>query len=335
MPHRLAVRLVLVASLVLFARCFSLTAHVQPKIDNSPHRVTLKSTPRTASSNPAGDEQIIVNTDLVTFNVTVTDKYGHCVSGLPQSAFTVFDEKKPQEIIFFSDEDSPVSVGIIFDLTGSMTDDKMMRAREAIAHFIETSHDTDEYFLITLQDGRTLLSLDRTRDSNALIKKLTYVEPRGQTAFYDACYLGVNKLLQATHPKRALLIISDGQDNNSLYTFEELRRILKESDVSIYSIGLEGAGDGYLGIYGKDILDEMTAVTGGKSFYPKTAEEMNDAFERIALELRRQYAIGYRPTDFKADGKWRRVKVKVNPPPGLPPLFIRSRNGYYAQAHTR
>ena len=330
MPYRLAVRPGLVTSLVLVALCFSPTAHVQTKSDTLPDRVTLAPAPRTESSNPPGDEQVIVNTDLVTFNVTVTDKFGNSVPGLPKSAFTVFDEKKPQEIIFFSDEDSPVSVGIVFDLTGSMTDDKMTRAKEAIARFIETSHDRDEYFLITLQDGRTLLSLDRTRDGDALVKKLTYVEPRGQTALYDACYLGVNKLLRGAHPKRALLVISDGQDNNSRYTFEELHRMLKESDVIIYSVGIEGAADGYLGIYGKDILDEMTAVTGGKSFYPKTNEEMNDAFERIALELRHQYAIGYRPTDFKADGKWRRVKVKVNPPAGLPHLSIRSRSGYYA-----
>ena len=106
--------------------------------------------------------------------------------------------------------------------------------------------------------------------------------------------------------------------------------MLKESDVIIYSIGIEGEGDGYFGIYGRDILNEMTAVTGGKSFFPKTNNEMNEAFERIALELRRQYAIGYRPTDFKADGKWHRVKVKVNPPVGLPHLSIRSRSGYYA-----
>jgi Ca-activated chloride channel family protein len=280
-----------------------------------------------------GDDRILINTDLISFNVTVMDQYGRFVTGLSQSAFTIFDDKQAQEITFFSDEDAPVSLGIVFDLTGSMSGDKVRRAKEALDHFFQTSREGDEYFLITLQNGHATLALDRTRDSQAVLNTLTFVQPRGSTAFYDACYLGVDKVAQGTHPKRALLVISDGQDNNSRFTFNELRRLVKESDVIIYAIGIEEERDGMLGSDGQSILDAIASVSGGKAFFPHNSTEMNDIFESIALELRHQYAIGYRPSNFDVNGKWHHLKVKVNPPRGLPHLFVRSRDGYYALTH--
>jgi Ca-activated chloride channel family protein len=283
----------------------------------------------------SGDDRVRINTDLISFNVTITDQYGRFVSGLQRSAFTVYDDKQAQEITFFSDDDAPVSLGIVFDLTGSMSGDKVRRAKEALEHFFETSREGDEYFLITLQNGHANLALDRTRDSQAVLNKLTFVQTRGTTAFYDACYLGVDKVTHGTHPKRALLVISDGQDNNSRYRFNELRRLVKESDVIIYAIGIEEPRDGELASGGQLILDDVAAVSGGKAFFPQSSAEMNDIFESIALELRHQYAIGYRPTGFSANGKWHHLKIKVNPPRGLPRLFVRSRDGYYAQFRTR
>jgi len=284
--------------------------------------------------NP-GDDRVIINTDLISFNVTITDQYGRFVTGLPESAFTVLDDKQPQEITFFSDDDAPISLGIVFDLTGSMSGGKVKRAREALDHFFKTSREGDEYFLITLQNGHANLALDRTRDSQSVLNKLTFVQSRGTTAFYDACYLGVDKVTHGTHPKRALLVISDGQDNNSRYTFKELRRLVKESDVTIYAIGIEDEGDGALASDGQMILDDIAALSGGKAFFPQTSAEMDDIFESIALELRHQYSIGYRPPNFNTNGKWHHLKIKVNPPRGLPHLFVRSRDGYYAQFLTR
>jgi Ca-activated chloride channel family protein len=274
---------------------------------------------------------VIVNTDLITFTVTVTDTYGRYVSGLGKNAFTVMDDKKPQEITFFSDDDSPVSVGVIFDVSGSMGGDKIRRARYALSKFIQTSHDSDEYFLIAF-NSRAQLLLDKTRDGNAVLDKLTFVQTKNNTALYDACYLGVEKVQRGAHPKRALLLISDGQDNNSRYTFNELRRLLKESDVTLYGIGILSGSDAgsSLGMEGQGILDELASVSGGKAFFPRSAAEMDDIFEQIALELRHQYSIGYKPTDFSNDGRWHRIKVKVNPPRGLPRLFVRSKEGYYA-----
>jgi Ca-activated chloride channel family protein len=283
------------------------------------------------SENP-----LMVNTDLVTLTITVTDAYGRFVTGLNKNAFTVIDDKVEQDIAFFSNDDAPVSLGVIFDVSGSMSGEKVSRAREALVRFVETSHASDEYFLIGF-NSRAQLLLDRTRNSDALLDKLTFVSTKGQTALYDACYLGVEKVTRGTHQKRAVLLISDGQDNSSRYTFSELRRLLKESDVIIYSIGIVSSHDDTTayGIGGRALLEELAAVSGGKAFFPASTTEMNDTFEKIALELRNQYSIGYRPSNFANDGKWHKIKVKIKPPRGLPRLFWRAKEGYYAVANPR
>jgi Ca-activated chloride channel family protein len=246
------------------------------------------------------------------------------------------DDKVEQEIVFFSDEDAPVSLGVVFDVSGSMSGDKIQRAREALVRFVDTSHHGDEYFLIGF-NHRPQLLLDRTRDSNALTDKLTFVSTKGQTALYDACYLGVEKVTRGAHQKRAVLLISDGQDNSSRYTFSELRRLLKETDVIIYAIGISDGGpyDSTLDVTGRAILEELAGVSGGKAFFPNSGAEMNDVFERIALELRTQYSIGYRPSNFANDGKWHKLKVRVQPPRGMSRLFVRSKEGYYAVVNPR
>src|SRR4051812_21361140 len=279
---------------------------------------------------------VITNTDLITFTVTVTDTYGRFVSGLGKNAFSIYEDKAEQEITFFSDEDAPVSVGILFDVSGSMGGDKVHRARDALAHFIQTSHDRDEYFLIGF-NSRAQLLMDRTRDGNAVLDKLTFVQTKNNTALYDACYLGVERVQRGTHPKRALLLISDGQDNNSRYTFSELRRVLKESDVVLYAIGILGGSDmgSALGMEGQGVLDELAGVSGGKAFYPRSGAEMDDIFEQIALELRHQYSIGFKPKEFLTDGKWHKIKVSVHPPRGLPRLFVRTKDGYFAIANPK
>jgi Ca-activated chloride channel homolog len=199
---------------------------------------------------------------------------------------------------------------------------------------METSHRDDDYYLVTLENGGAALPLAGTRDHAAVIRTLDRVVPRGKTALYDACYVGVNKVLRGAHRRRALLLISDGQDNNSHYTFDELRDLLTESDVSVYSICVAEKGNDEPTVKGENALREISAVTGGKFFQPGSAEEMYEVFERIALELRRQYAIAYKPSGLAADGRWHSLKVKLSPPPGSPRLFARYRGGYYAPAST-
>jgi Ca-activated chloride channel family protein len=289
-----------------------------PVKETGPAKETPKAESGDAQQKPGTEVDdkipVITNTDLITMTVTVTDLYGRFVSGLSKNAFTIFDNKEAQEIVNFSDDDSPVSVGVL----------------------IQTSHDRDEYFLIGF-NSRAQLLLDKTRDGNAVLDKLTFVQTKNNTALYDACYLGVERVQRGAHSKRALLLISDGQDNNSRYTFNELRRVLKESDVVLYSVGILGGSDvgSSLGMEGQGILDELAGVSGGKAFYPRSPAEMDDIFEQIALELRHQYSIGYRPKNFVNDGKWHRIKVKVNAPRGLPRLFVRSREGYYAIANPK
>jgi Ca-activated chloride channel family protein len=296
------------------------------------------SSPKTALDGPIvqpimdDEKPYITHTDLITLTVTVTDTYGRFVTGLNKNSFSIFDDKNEQEIAFFSDEDAPVSLGIVFDVSGSMGGDKITRAREALSKFIDTSHARDEYFLIGF-NSRAQLLLNHTRDSDALMQKLTFVQTHGQTALYDATYLGVERVTRGAHKKRAVLLISDGQDNSSRYTFNELKRMLKESDVIIYAIGIVSmGGDSQLDYAGRAILEELASVSGGKAFFPSTGAEMNDTFERIALELRTQYSIGYRPSAFANDGKWHKIKIKVQPPRGFPRLFVRGREGYFASA---
>jgi Ca-activated chloride channel family protein len=272
-----------------------------------------------------------VKVDLVTLTLTVTDIYGRYVSGLKKEAFTIFDEKEEQEITFFSDADSPVSIGILFDVSGSMGGDKIVKARNALERFINTSHPSDEYFLIAF-NNRAQLLLDGTRDGESVLRKLTLVQPRNNTALYDALYLGTDRVTRGSRQKKAILIISDGQDNASRYNFNEVKRMMKESDVVVYAVGILDSRDAssMTGMQGQAYLDEITSLTGGKSFYPKTDVELDEIFERIALELRHQYSIGYTPKGFEPNGQWRKVRVRVKPPRGLPRLTVRNREGYYA-----
>ena len=308
----------------------------EPRSEPTPPKIDASSSGQEKSPEVDSKGVVITNTDLITVTVTVTDTYGRYVSGLGKNAFTVLDEKKPQEITFFSDDDAPVSVGVLFDVSGSMSGDKVKRARDALSKFIQTSHNMDEYFLIAF-NSRAQLLLDKTRDGNAILDKLTFVQTRNNTALYDACYLGVEKVQRGVHPKRALLLISDGQDNNSRYTFSELRRLLKESDVTLYGVGILSGSDAgsSLGMEGQGTLDELASVSGGKAFFPRSNAEMDDIFEQIALELRHQYSIGYKPANFTNDGRWHKIKVRVTPPRGLPRLFVRSKEGYYAVPSSR
>ena len=293
-----------------------------------------EATPTPPPQNDASGP-VRVQTDLVTLTLTVQDVYGRYVTGLTRDAFSVIDNDEQQDLVFFSDSDAPVSLGILFDVSGSMSGEKIQKARQALQRFIESSHPMDEYFLIAF-NSRAQLLLDRTRDGESVLQKLTLVNPRQNTALYDAVYLGLERVTRGAHKKRAMLIISDGQDNASRYNFNEVRRLMKESDVVTYAVGIISPSDqsSPTGVQGQAFLDELTSVTGGKSFYPASDVEMDEIFERIALELRHQYSVGYIPSDFQPDGKWRKVKVKVKPPRGFPRLTVRSRDGYYASPVT-
>jgi Ca-activated chloride channel homolog len=272
---------------------------------------------------------IKVDTDLVLVPVTITDPMNRLVTGLDKDNFNVFEGKDQQEIRHFSSEDAPVSIGVIFDMSGSMSS-KIDRARDAVMEFFKTANPQDEFFMITFNDRPELVS-DFTSAVDEIQNKLVFTIPRGRTALLDAIYLGVNKMHQAKYAKRALLIISDGGDNHSRYTEGEIRSTVKEADMLIYAIGIY---DRYMATpeeqLGPALLGEVTQLTGGRAFTIDNPNDLADVATKIGVELRNQYVIGYRPNNKAHDGKWRKIRVKLIPPKGLPPLRVYAKTGYYA-----
>jgi Ca-activated chloride channel homolog len=298
----------------------------------SPISLAQQNVKATAFASPTVEQEtgrITMRTELVSLTVTVTDKRGHYVVGLDRGAFAVYEDDVRQEISFFSNRDAPASIGVIFDVSGSMRGEKIIRAREALSRFIQTSHPEDEYSLISFRESSELL-LDRTRDSEALLSQFEGIDPQGNTALYDAVALGLEALARGRYAKRALMVISDGEDNHSRSTFNTVKQKLRESGVTIYTIL---TGPLLVRSNGRAVMDQLASVSGGKSFSPVNAEAMSEAFEQIALELRHQYSIGYTPTNITNDRRWRRLKVIVTPPAGSSHLTVRSRKGYYAVAN--
>jgi len=261
--------------------------------------------------------------------VSVTDGMQRLVTGLGQSNFQVLEGKKVQEIRHFSNEDAPVSLGVIVDTSGSMKD-KVQRVREAVTQFCEIANVQDEFFMITFSDEPHLAS-DFTNTAEDIEKELLYINPKGRTALLDAIYMGIEKMRQARYSKKALLVISDGGDNHSRYGEREVKSAVKESDVMIYAIG---TFDRYVStqeeMVGPGLLANVTQVTGGRAFTLEDPNEMPAVAHRIGTELRTQYVLGYRPEKAPHDGKWHKISVKLKLPSKLSFLRVHAKTGYYA-----
>jgi Ca-activated chloride channel homolog len=272
---------------------------------------------------------IHMDVNLVLVPMTVTDPMNRLVTGLEKENFAIFDNNLGQTIKTFSTEDAPVTIGIVFDLSGSMTS-KFPRARKALSEFMRTSNPQDEFFVIGFND-RPAVIVDYTSDVDDVEARMVMVKPENRTALIDAVYLGVNKLKMAKYERKALLIISDGGDNRSRYSENELRRVVRESDVQVYAIGIF---DTYAPTIeeqtGPILLNDICEMTGGRMFRVAEMGDMGDIASRISAELRNEYVIGYRPSEVKHDGNWRKLKVRLIPPPGLPSLDVHYRQGYYA-----
>jgi Ca-activated chloride channel family protein len=275
------------------------------------------------------DARIRVEVNLVLVPATVTDPMNRLVTGLERENFEVYDNNIGQTIKSFSTEDAPVTIGVIFDLSGSMNS-KFARARKALSEFLRTSNPQDEFFVVGFND-RPAVIVDYTSDVDDVEARMVMLKPENRTALIDAIYLGVDKLKQAKYERKALLIISDGGDNRSRYTEGELRRVVRESDVQIYSIGIF---DQYAPTteeqMGPILLNDICDMTGGRMFRVLDINDLGDIASRISAELRNEYVIGYRPSEVKQDGNWRKLKIRLVPPPGLPTLTVHNRQGYYA-----
>ncbi len=261
--------------------------------------------------------------DLVLVRVAVTDSLNRYVIGLEKDHFKIFEDKVEQQVLHFSDEKAPISVGFVLDTSGSMGD-KIMAAKNSIVHFLEQGDPEDEYFVVTFNET-SRLAQDFTSRRENVQSAVSISEAKGRTALYDAVYLGLEKTRGARNDKKALIVITDGEDNTSRYTFSELQEFAKESDVQIYVIGERGD----LG-YGQGIISEIVGLSGGRAFFPTSFKQLDYYCDLIHTELRNQYLIGYRPSNRDFDGKWRKIKVKLDPPEGMPRLSVRAREGYYA-----
>ena len=275
---------------------------------------------------------IKVNSTLVLINVSVTDPLNRFVTGLEKDNFRLFEDKIEQSVLAFSSEDAPISIGLVFDTSGSMGS-KLQKSREAAADFFQTSNPEDEFFLVRFND-RPELVVPFTRETDKIQSALTFTQSKGRTALLDGVYLAMNQMKKAHNPRRALLIISDGGDNSSRYTESEIKNAVREGDVQIYAIGIfESAGARGRTpeeAMGPGLLNELAEQTGGRSYAVENPAELPDIAAKIGVELRNQYILGYTPKNQERDGKYRRVQVKLIQPRGLPPLKAIFRLGYYA-----
>ena len=276
---------------------------------------------------------IQLDVSLVLINMTVTDPYDRLVTGLEKENFRVFEDGKEQEVTAFSSEDLPISIGIIFDMSGSMSD-KIGRARQAAVQFLKTANPRDEFFMVSFND-RAQLTSGFTSSADQLESRMMFTAARGQTALLDAIYLGLSQMRSASNGKRALLVISDGGDNHSRYNEKDIRNFVKEADCQLYVMGVFDNNDMQRTDeerYGPTLLSELAEMSGGRVFAVENFNDLPDIASKIGMELRNQYVLGYKPSDARRNGTWRKIKVKLIAPKGLPPLSVYARTGYRAPA---
>jgi Ca-activated chloride channel family protein len=286
--------------------------------------------PIQAQQSSSRNQSLKIDVELALVTATVTDPSGRIVSGLRPENFQVWEDKVEQKIEYFSEEDVPLSLGLIFDTSGSMSE-KLSKARDAAVTFLKTGSPEDEYFLVEFSDSPKVTE-DLTTDISRLQNHLIFVQAKGMTSLFDAVYMGLEKLRGGTNTKKALLVITDGEDNHSRYNFSDVKEFARERDVQIFAIGIVDPVSSTLveGSNGRAIVEDLVGITGGRAFFPESVYELEDICAKIAIELKNQYVIGYHPSNTEKNGKWRKIHVTVSPPKGLPSLSVRSKTGYYA-----
>jgi VWFA-related protein len=301
----------------------------QPSDPNIAPRTREKKT--TEAVDPKRPD-IRIDTTMVLIPVAVLDPLRKFVTGLEKENFKLFEDKVEQDVISFSSEDAPLSICIVFDTSGSMGD-KLQMSRRAVAQFMKVANPQDEFCLITFNNRPEMLEPFTTLTEN-IQNRLTFVGSKGSTALMDGVYMAMNQMRKARNPRKALLIISDGGDNSSRYTETEVRNAVVESDVQVYAFGifeaLSSRGRTPEEFSGPELLNRLAHMTGGRSFGIGNLAELPDAAEKVAIELRNQYVLGYSPKNGARDGKYRRVEVRMAKVKGLPKLSPVYRTGYYA-----
>jgi len=258
-------------------------------------------------------------------------KDGKLVTGMAIENFELFEDKVKQELISFTAEDAPLSVGVVFDASGSMGA-KLTKARQAVAQFLRRANVEDEFFLVQFND-RPAMTVPFTTDSAEILNRLAFVQSKGSTAMLDGVYLAMNHMKKARNARKAILIISDGGDNSSRYTESEVKNAVREADVQIFAIGIfepQGGAATPEELAGPGLLSQLTEQTGGRHIAVGNLADLPDVAAKIGLELRNEYVLGYRSSNLKRDGKYRKVEVKLANVAKLGKLRARARGGYYA-----
>ena len=270
---------------------------------------------------------------MVLIPVTVTDPLNRFVTGLEQDSFKVFEDKLEQKLVSFGSEDAPLSIGIVFDTSGSMGPklDKSLPGGERV--FQKRPIREDEAFLVVFNDKPELVT-PLTHNLEEIQNRLTFTQSKGRTALLDGILLGLHTMKKARNPRKALIVISDGGDNSSRYTESEIKNLVKESDVQIYAIGIyepvQSRGRTPEELAGPGLLTDLSEPTGGRHFVVENLNELPDVAAKIGIELRNQYVLGYSPANQVRDGKYRKVSVKLVQPRGYRPCRTFWRTGYYA-----
>ncbi len=266
---------------------------------------------------PQETRPINVSVDVVLVNVSVTNDNNEALMDLEAKDFTVFEDRVEQQVRYFSRETLPISLGVVFDVSSSMTAEAAV-ARDAAISFLRASTQGDEYFLVPFNNTARIAE-DFTSNISRLENRLLASQPTGKTALYDAMYVGLDHVQSGQYPRKALLVITDGVDNNSRYTRSNIRELLRESDVQVYSIDL-----------GLARVKEFSDMTGGTS-YRTTPAKLQETTRRLAADMKNQYVLGYISSNPSKDGEWRKIQVKLNSSLHKERLTVRAREGYYAE----
>jgi Ca-activated chloride channel homolog len=296
--------------------------HIVPRVESA-NADTLAS----LQTNSLGT--IHTRVEIVLVPVTVMDGAYRVVTGLKRENFYLYEDKRPQSIKHLWREDEPVSVGIVLDVSGSMAT-KMDRAQNAVRALLGASNPQDEFFLMTFADRPRLVE-DFTQNTDEIQNQLLFVKPKGHTSLLDAIVLAVNNMTKARYQRKALVIISDGGDNQSRYSEKDVKSLLKEADVLAYSVGIF---DAYTRTIeerlGPELLAEISNLTGASAYTLDNPANLPMITQHIAAELRNQYILAYSPDDPRHNGGWRKIKVKLRSP--IQFLHVQARNGYYGPA---
>ncbi|MBZ5490605.1 MAG: VWA domain-containing protein [Acidobacteriia bacterium] len=304
------------------AFCQDVNVHITPPV------VRAVTGPATATGDNHS-KPFRKDVNLILVPATVTDSMDRLVTGLDKDNFAIYQGKEKESVQALWSEDTPVSVGIILDISGSMND-KILKARQAVTEFLRTANPRDEFFLITFSD-RPQLTTRFSRKIENIEDRLILTQPKGRTALLDAVYLALSAMKDARNSRKALLIISDGGDNHSRYTEKEVKSLVEEADVQIFAMGLfDAVATTPEERLGPELLSDITEITGGQSFTVSNLDELPDVAMKIGIALRNEYIIAYKPATKPHDGKWHKIRVKLLPPKGLPPLHVSAKEGFYA-----